>query len=972
MVARRAKPAPVVFAAALASGWLGAAAGAPAAAAVAAQSGPRPLTAAERQAVQLAAEYMIGGAPAWLDQLSRGSALRRLGREAALAEIEVRAGPPAGARWEMRTTPADFARHGAVWSIDFPSGVDETLQLDLVEEGGGWKIDSLRISAEPDPDALVPVRDSGDRAPSESTAESRSERAASASSDDLARKSSDPAMGAASRPFGIWRLVIPAAAGAAGLALLVSAVLLRRRPVPAAPPPPSRGGAGVAYRRGPAASLALQAMIVAGGVALLAVALFGLWRGLEQARAATRQTAAAATGRSAASSAGELRPLLGLRRALTQAGGGETGATPEVAGAAPAEGSAGSVALLWRAQRRLLAATDLDGAEAILRRFPVPGRLPLAELLRARLGLLRLREMDAGTAYERALTIGVRHEGLLLEAAAALYILGFENHGKSYLRQLRSLGARSAESYYALAETAVADNQMHDAYENFRLGWRLQPVERGEILGQPLTAYLLIDREVRSLLMLGQVAEPAPACAGAGSRALALPPGVGARLLGEVLRLSGGSAEVTVPGACDLAPAGTPVESAADWNRRREAAALARLPELMASARSPGALAQPALRRQTEEAALALAEHDRWREIVELTESLAQAGSILPPHLVRLRAAALQRTARRDEARQLLIRLAMGDKAAHRPDPGGLYQLAGLMASAGDFDAAIRLVVKANSELPTPARNERVLQLQMEKRLAASAAQWKSAHFDIRYPGVRGQSFATEVARILEAERLRLQKWIPGDAGGELVEVHLLPYEDFEIAYSQGGFVLGMFDELIRVPLGSVRRFNPFVVSILSHELAHALIARRTGGMAPRWFHEGLARHIQMVQDHVNPIPEYRAHGLLLSFPLIEPALEGFASPEWTSAAYDEAQWTMHYIETRYGVAGIHRLLDAYRAGKTTEEALASAFGTGLERFDHEVWDWCTTKAPSAWVPALVHYESDENADEGPTRTRHH
>src|SRR5215218_8058672 len=108
---------------------------------------PRALSEAERQAVVLAAEYLDQGPAAWWGHLSRASPLRRLGREAALAEIEVRAGAPAGAEWALEAAPQEI--RGAVFTLGFPSGVDDTLVLDLVEEAGGWKIGSLRTAAEP-------------------------------------------------------------------------------------------------------------------------------------------------------------------------------------------------------------------------------------------------------------------------------------------------------------------------------------------------------------------------------------------------------------------------------------------------------------------------------------------------------------------------------------------------------------------------------------------------------------------------------------------------------------------------------------------------------------------------------------------------------------------------------------------------------------------------------------------------------
>jgi hypothetical protein len=79
--------------------WLLAAALALPAATVQAQKdiGPRPLAAGERAGVELAAVYLAEGAEGWWKRLADDAQLKELGHDDAVKEIEVRAGPPAGA-----------------------------------------------------------------------------------------------------------------------------------------------------------------------------------------------------------------------------------------------------------------------------------------------------------------------------------------------------------------------------------------------------------------------------------------------------------------------------------------------------------------------------------------------------------------------------------------------------------------------------------------------------------------------------------------------------------------------------------------------------------------------------------------------------------------------------------------------------------------------------------------------------------
>jgi len=872
--------------------------------------GVRPLSEAERQAVQLAAEYLDQGPAAWWDRLAAASPLRKLGREAALAEIEVRAGSPEGAEWELVASPREISDHGAVFTVGFLSGADDTLTLGLVQEGGAWKIDTLRISAEP-----AAARTGGEKIGGEESA-----------GGGPAAPSSPAGPSAIARLAGklagipVWLFAV---AGAAGLLLLIAAWTER-----------GRGGLG--------AGLGIVGGLIAAGALTGAV----LPRVLS--------TGPAVQGAVAGVGLAELRPLLPLRRALTQAEG-------SVPAAAPAEtrqpGVPGQVARLWWAQH-LLGGMHLQEVDAVLKDFPSPGRFPLAELLRARASFLRQEEVPTAVAFQRAASVGVPNEALLSEAAQAFLLLGFDNHAKEFLGQLRDLGARQAATWYTLAQVTVQDDKMVDAVAFFDTGWQLEPVSRSEIFDQPLLTALLEDLQVRKLARLGAAEEPAVECEEAASRAVPLPAGFAARLLGRTLRLTHGEAELRVPGGCDLAPQGTAGDHAGAWTRERAARLLNRLPTLLNAARTPGALAQPSLRKRVEETAEALAGQRRWADLVSLTESLSADPSSVPPDLVRLRAEALRRTGREDAARDLLIRLAKGNTAQRRTDPGTLYQLANLLSRQGSFDDAIKLVAKADSQLPFQADGEYLRQLQMEKRLAASSEVYHSPHFAIRYPPVRGEKFAAEAARILEAERTRLQAWIPVNSP-RVLEVHLLPFDDFRTGYSPGMDVLGLYDGRVSVPLGDVGQFNPFVVSILTHELAHSLITERTGDQAPRWLQEGLAQHVEMVQDGVNPVSGYRDKENLVALPVLESAI-GSLSPALVAIGYDEARWTLHYIEQRYGKAGIHRLLDAYRAGKSDDEAIQAAFGATTAQFNQDLWTWATTEAPDVWKVELVRYDDQK------------
>ena len=849
--------------------------------ALSAHASPRELSEAEREAVALATVYLSEGPAAWWPRLAADSPLRRLGRKKAIAALEVRAGPPDGTRWRLQTV-AETAVDTAVFTLEFPSGMEETLLMRLRGSTDGWRIYSVRMSAEP-PRGF-------DTLPDEVPAEPKA------------------------RQTGERDRLVPGILGGAAALLMILAI---------------RRGIG----------FAVAGLIVGtGALALL------LWPGPPDGSAS--ETVAETDPEA------ELTALLHLRRALASADPADLEAALETV---PANGWAADVARLWRAQRALFR-LDLNAVDAALESFPAPSAIPQAARLRARLGFLRRSEVDTALAYERLLDIGAWNDALLFEAAQAFATLGFPARAERYYQELEELGSREADVYYARAGATVYDGNAGRAERYFRDGWRLKPRAREEIMGHMLLAYLIEDvAALKELLALGSPSDAIVACEDPSSQPLSLPEGARALLLGAFLNLEVGAGELEVPGGCALAPLDFDVMDAGSWRERRENLLLARLPRLLSTVRSAG-LTLPRIRGDVEDTVEALARRGRWDDVLALTEGLESEIAGIPPPVVRQRAAALRRAGRRQAARDILTALAASNIEHRQVDPLTLYQLAELLVTEGEYDRALKLMAKAHTQLPFEIDPRRMRQVQLEKRLANASAVYESEHFEVLYPYQRSLYFAERVAEILEAERRRLGKWIPLKTSTK-TQVYLLEFDDFQAGYGGNVDVLGLFDGKIRVPFAQVNTFVPLIVSVLTHELAHAMITEATADRAPHWFQEGLAQHVEMPQS-INPIAGYKSTGSLLSFPLIETVLRSFAAPRFVPVAYDESRWVLHFIENRYGVRGIHRLLDAFRDGLTTEEALAQVTGLSIAEFDHEVWDWCLNRAPEIWPSEIIHYDT--------------
>ncbi|HJW92355.1 MAG TPA: hypothetical protein VJ901_01935, partial [Thermoanaerobaculia bacterium] len=104
----------------------------------------RPLSEAERAGTRIVADYLARGPQAVMEQLAATSPLRKLGVD----EIEARLGPPADSSWELQTLVPSMADRAAAFSVEYPSGVDDTIVLELTKEGADYRVADIRTLAQ--------------------------------------------------------------------------------------------------------------------------------------------------------------------------------------------------------------------------------------------------------------------------------------------------------------------------------------------------------------------------------------------------------------------------------------------------------------------------------------------------------------------------------------------------------------------------------------------------------------------------------------------------------------------------------------------------------------------------------------------------------------------------------------------------------------------------------------------------------
>jgi len=862
---------------------------------VASAAKPRPVSDAERAGVEIAAAYLSRGPAAVIERLASSSPLRKVPASELPAEIETRLGPATGATWQLGTSFPALADKVVVFDVEFPSGADDSVMLAMTKEGERWTITDIRMLA-------LPV-----------------ERPAA-----LRRTVLASAVATTSNGMDDLLRFLPLLLGIAAAVIAFAGAML------------ARGGAET--RR----NCALAAIMLA---------IAGLAAGIAAGRFTTMKPSASTTD---ATGDGTLRlaRLLPLRRALASgvvASAGSPNTTindPKI----------GTTSRIWHAQ--LAQQNENPTAVArMLSTIPEPSEIPLAEVLRARAALLRDDDVAAAVAYENAISLGPGRDSLWSEAAQAALALGFEDRARRYFDRLEITGSRDADVYYVGSILASSRKANDRAAAMLQTGWTMRPIERSDLVEAAVFWETLRKAGSSHFINLSTPEEATFAAPDVSTRAVALPADATARVSGALLSVSIGDRQLLVPGGAPLAPAGTMVVDAGTWKREEEAKGLADFATSVTAAQKSSAYTQPAIKQRILRTARALSRHNRWTEMLQLTDGLDPKAEHVPAEMFFLRDTALQRAGRNDEARRLVEQLAVSRAMQRKNDVNTLVQLGEMLASHDLNDAAIRVLERAHNLKPSDAIDSRIGQIQMNKRLATKYSTHKTEHFEIHYPEDVTTMTAQSIGRVLEAELIRLQKWVPV-ANFKPIAVNVVWWEEFRATYTGSDYILGFFQRGITVPFAGIPEMFPEAVAVLSHELCHAMIAQSTNDQAPRWFHEGLASRVEMREYHENAFTMYE-DDKLLALSLIDAVIGGSPDPSMISQGYVQSQTLIRYVESAYGARGISTLLASFRNGATTEEAIQQLSGKSVPAFEVGLRAWGRAGSRVFDNPPVTRYDND-------------
>lgn len=263
---------------------------------------------------------------------------------------------------------------------------------------------------------------------------------------------------------------------------------------------------------------------------------------------------------------------------------------------------------------------------------------------------------------------------------------------------------------------------------------------------------------------------------------------------------------------------------------------------------------------------------------------------------------------------------------------GKLYYDLDQMEKAEDY---LNHSLKLNHEF-IPAR-DMLDKLRGEKVVESSLNKDESYHFLVKYEGRRDEEFAEALLEILEEAYYSIGRDL-GFYPEDKTTVIIYSNEDYRRVFDGPDWATAYYDGKIRIPSRGIKTVAQIPKGTLYHEYTHALVKHMAGDRCPAWLNEGLA----MIEEGKKEEDFGEVYGSFLKrqrpFALKELEKSFFhLKPEAVYFAYLESLSVTRYLEERYGLGALERVLIAIREGLSGEEAIKEVIGLDYHRLE-ELW----------------------------------
>jgi tetratricopeptide (TPR) repeat protein len=220
-----------------------------------------------------------------------------------------------------------------------------------------------------------------------------------------------------------------------------------------------------------------------------------------------------------------------------------------------------------------------------------------------------------------------------------------------------------------------------------------------------------------------------------------------------------------------------------------------------------------------------------------------------------------------------------------------------------------------------------------ENSVSSDYVDRSSNDFTLKFLG-KPEDFAVadQVLSLLQDARAKVGSEL-GAFPRDKTTVLLYSRQDFQKATATHGWVGGLYDGKIRLPIDDFARERESIRRTATHEYAHRVIAD-LAPLCPLWLNEGLAEFFEGVDPHAG-VRALVAKGT-------KPAAFAELPAEWVSETdvdkvrlwYAQSRSFVGFFHGRYGVGAVRAVLSDLGRGDTLDQAFVRSTGQDVQQLD--------------------------------------
>jgi tetratricopeptide (TPR) repeat protein len=279
---------------------------------------------------------------------------------------------------------------------------------------------------------------------------------------------------------------------------------------------------------------------------------------------------------------------------------------------------------------------------------------------------------------------------------------------------------------------------------------------------------------------------------------------------------------------------------------------------------------------------------------------------------------------------------------ALKPDSVELLRMLAMARYDADRTADAIASWKRVMELSPDAGTERLLrkaerELQVEER----SNRKESRHFTLHYQGKEtGPELQQQLLGSLENSYQDISRQL-GYEPGENIIVILYTQKEFVDITEAPSWAGAINDGKLRIPIGGISAVDQELDRVLKHELTHSFLNSLGRGHCPVWLNEGLAqlmepRSAAMYSRLLSPVLQQRK---AIPFSVLEGSFTRFSSLQ-AEIAYAQSLSAVEYLQGRYGMSEIVRMIGSIGSGVEPEQALQHSTGMDYTVMQERVGDY--------------------------------